>query len=150
MTDEVPADDYHQIRKDVRELTQQLPSLTVQVRESNERAARDRKVIRILTGLIVAKLVTLIILVFVIAAMNETNDTLKDCIQPSGQCAQRNGRQAVAAFLAVEVVRLKTEIPLAEQKGDTVAAEYRKKRLAEVENQIREIRAADNIPAPQQ
>jgi hypothetical protein len=134
----------------VRELTQQLPSLTVQVRESNERAARDRKVIRILTGLIVAKLITLIILVFVIGSLNETNSTLKDCIEPSGQCAQRNGRQAVAAFLAVEVVRLQTEIPLAEQKGDTVAVEYRKKRLAEVENQIREIRAADNVPAPEE
>jgi hypothetical protein len=130
-------------------LQQQVVSasaLATQVKESNERLASDRKVTRILTGLIVAKLITLIILVFVIAGMNETNHALNDCITPTGQCAQRSGRQAQAAFLAVEVVRLQTEIPLAEQKGDTLAADYRRKRLADIEAQINAIRAADNIP----
>jgi hypothetical protein len=139
--------DINELKRSVDQLTQDLPALTVQIRESNERSARDRKVIRILTALMVAKLVTLIVLIFVITGMNETNDTLKDCIEPTGQCAQRNARQAQAAFLAVEVVRLQTEIPLAEQKGDTVSAEYRKKRLADIEAQINAIRAADNFPA---
>jgi hypothetical protein len=118
-------------------------ALAVQVKESNERQERDRNVLRILTGLIVFKLITLIVLVFVIIGMNHANAAIKDCTTPAGQCAKR-GAASTGLFLSSSALRgererLHTEVPIAEAKGDTQGAQMRRARLADLDQQIAKV-----------
>jgi hypothetical protein len=126
-------------------LEQQVVSasaLAVQVKESNERSARDRRVLRILTGLVIFKLITLMVLVFVIVGMNETNHAIKDCTTPAGQCAKRSAAATAvflnSAALRGERERLKTEIPATQARGDTLRLGELQKRFAELNQQIAE------------
>jgi hypothetical protein len=124
-------------------------TLAEQVIESNERAARDAKVLRILVGFMVFKVIMLFLLFVAIQRVNDTNAAIKDCTNPTGECAQRGARQTVGAILGIEAERLRTEIELAKIRGDQVSVDYREKRLAEIEQRIKEIREADGIPAPE-
>jgi hypothetical protein len=136
------------LRESVRSLANdQLPSLTLQVRESNERAIQARRLTYWHTAIAVAMCVLMVVVV-VMAVQNrqtaveakKTGDTIEDCVVTSGQCAKRNAA-STAIFLDTmawrsERERLKTEVPIAEAKGDTQGAEMRHKRLLELDQQI--------------
>jgi hypothetical protein len=115
-------------------------TLAEQVIESNVRAARDAKVLRILVGFMVFKVIMLLLLFVAIQRVNDTNDAIKDCTTPAGQCAKR-GAATTAVFLNSAALRgererLTTEIPATEAKGDTVRLEQLQKRFAELNEEI--------------
>jgi hypothetical protein len=115
-------------------------TLAEQVIESNERAARDARVLRILVGFMVFKVVMLILLFVAIQRVNDTNDAIKDCTTPAGSCSKRSAAATAvflnSAALRGERERLKTEIPATQARGDTVRLEELEKRFAELNEQI--------------
>lgn len=121
----------------------QQATLAEQVIESNNRAKRDRKVLRILTAVIVSGAVTLILLTFSIFRIDSTNDSIRDCTTPSGKCAQRGAKTTGVVISSIalrgERERIKTELPIAEVKGDTVRVETLKVRLDDLEHQISKV-----------
>lgn len=136
------SDTVSQLREAVANQTANTTDLTTQVKESNERSARDRKVLRILTGVVIAKLLTLILLGIALLGVRDTQAAIEDCTTPNGKCAQRGAAAAGQFGLSLayrgEQQRLITELPISEQKGDAVRVEVTKKRLAELDQLIKQ------------
>lgn len=115
-------------------------TLAAQVIESNRRAARDRKMLRILTALMVFKLITLLVLALVIFSLKDTQAAIKDCTTPQGQCAKR-GAASTAVFLDTAALkgereRINTELPIARAKGDIPRVNELQPRLDQLNQDI--------------
>lgn len=134
-----------QLSKAVAHQAENTTGLSTQVRESNERTEANRKTLKRLSFLMIAKLLTLVLLVVLFANLRDTNDAIRSCTTPEGACAQRNaavtGQFLRSGEFRAERQRLTTELPIAQQKGDTVRVDALQKRLDELNASIAD---ADN------
>lgn len=131
------------LRESVRQLTDQLPSLTLQVRESNERSVQARRLTYWHTAIAAAIAVLMAGFLFIGLQVKESSDQIKDCTTPTGQCAKR-AAATTSLFLSSSALRgererLRTEVPIAEAKGDTQGAEMRRARLTDLDQQIAKV-----------
>jgi uncharacterized coiled-coil protein SlyX len=119
---------------------QNTEELTQSIAETNERSKQNTKTLHRLGILMVAKLLTLVLLAVAVFQIFHLANTLEDCINPKGVCAQRT-QATTALWLSsseyrAERQRLITEVPIAQAKDDAVRVEYTQKRLAELNDKI--------------
>jgi hypothetical protein len=121
-------------------MTAEANMLRHEVRVIEEKSLQDRKILRVMMGLLIAKLITLALLVLVLVGLSSSTNLVKDCISPKGQCAQRQARQTAVVVLSIthrtEAQRLQSEINVAKAKGDTVAVDERERLLKVIQAQI--------------
>lgn len=133
------------LAQQVRELTEQLPPITLQIRESNKRAAQARRLT--LWHAAISVLVCILLVGVVVLFVNQlaTQKQFRDCIVPSGQCAQRNakstGEVVSSVALRTERERINTELTIAQQKGDTVRVDQMTARLNDLNAKIAKVDA---------
>ena len=141
MSETIDGDD---LETQVRELTEQLPPLTVQIRESNERAAQARRLglwhvcISVMLGLVA---VGVVVGGYVISQkIDRSINQFRDCVVATGKCAQAGAQISEISDDSLtyrnELQRLETELPISEAKGDQIRVDESKKRIAELQAMI--------------
>lgn len=129
-----------QLSQAVQSQAENTTSLSTQVRESNERTEANRKTLQRLSILMGAKLLTLVLILVLFNQVQETNDAIKSCTTPEGQCAQRNAAVTGVALNILadknEERRISTELPIARIKGDEVRVAELEKELAKIQKKV--------------
>lgn len=104
----------------------------------------DRRTLRILSGLMLAKLVTLVILFVLMFQVLSLIDRIDDCISADGECAQRNAAATQLIVLSAgkqaELERLTTEVLVGRATGlSPEGLRVREERLAYVQDVLRKV-----------
>lgn len=127
----------------LRGIREEAVGVRTDLDELKVKQTEDRRTLRILSGLMAAKLVTLIVLFFLIFQVLSLVNQVDDCLPPDGKCAERNALSTqliiLSASYQTEVQRLTTEIQVGESTGQTESLAIRRQRLSEVSNVLQHI-----------
>jgi hypothetical protein len=142
MSEAIDQDGYDddELRNQVATLTEQLPPLTLQIEESNKRAAQARRLTLWHAAMTCLVCILLVCIAVMFVKQRESANQLRDCIVPTGKCAQRSAKTTAAVVSSIalrgERERIRTELPIAEAKDDDVRVGALKSRLSDLEQQI--------------
>lgn len=127
----------------LRGIRDEAVGVRVDLDELKTKQIEDRRTLHMLTVLMVAKFITLILLVVLLVQVFSLIHRVNDCIAPSGKCAQRNAATTQLIVLSVsyqtEAQRLTTEIRVGEETGQTQSLDIRRQRLVEVSTVLQHI-----------
>lgn len=112
--------------------------------ELRHRQSEDRQQLRFLRTLLVAKFITLVLLVILLLQVFDLIARIDDCTTIGGDCAQNNAASTqlvvLSASYQAEVQRLTTEIQVGERTGNAPdALAVRRQRLNEVSTVLAKI-----------